>query len=76
MFMVIVILNFTYFMYFCCNGYLLFRMDFSCGAWGLLFTVVLRLLIAVASLRQSTGSRHTGSAAAAHGLSCSAECRD
>lgn len=28
-------------------------MDFSCGAWGLLFTVVLRLLIALASLGQA-----------------------
>ena len=76
MFMVIVILNCIYFLYFCCSGYLLFPMDFSCGAWGLPFTVVLMLLIAVASLGQSTGSRHTGSAAAAYGLSCSADGRD
>ena len=32
----------------------------SCGKWGLLFVVVRGLLIAVASLLQSTGSRHVG----------------
>ena len=42
----------------------------SCSKWGLLFAVMLRLLILVASLVASTGSRHAGSVVAAHGLSC------
>ena len=59
----------------------------SCGEWELLFIVVHGLLIAVASLLQSTGSRHmgfsscglravelAGSVAVAHGLSCSLAC--
>ena len=33
---------------------------FSCGEWGLLFNVVLGLLTVVASLLQSTVSRHSG----------------
>ena len=42
----------------------------SCSKWGLLFVVMLRLLILVASLVASTGSRHASSVVAAHGLSC------
>ena len=44
----------------------------SCGERGLLFVAVRGLLIAVASLVGSTGSRHVGSVVVAHGLSCSA----
>ena len=40
----------------------------SCGERGLLFVAVCRLLIAVASLVGSTGSRRAGSVVVAHGL--------
>ena len=66
---------------------LLLCMDFlSCNEWGPPFVAVLGPLIAVASLMQSIGSRHTGSevgarglqstgsATVVHGLSCSLPC--
>ena len=44
----------------------------SCGEMGLLFTAAHRLLVVVAALVRSTGSRHTGYTA--HGLSCLTAC--
>ena len=43
-------------------------------AGGYSLAAVCRLLIAVASLVQSAVPRHAGSAAVAHGLSCSMAC--
>ena len=42
----------------------------SCDGWGLLFVVVLRLLIAVASLVVEHGLWSMGSVVAAHSLIC------
>ena len=50
------------------------RLFSGCCEQGLLFVVVHRLLIVMASLVGSMGSRCTGSVVVAHRLSCSAAC--
>ena len=68
-------INFCLVVLSCAGSWLLFELFSSCSEQGLLCAVVHELLIAVASLMRSTGSRHTGFRSCSsqnldHGLSC------